>query len=191
MLVQRCQNLECLELQENYWNAGPLFTGSWPNLTTFAFGGEPTQHSDPARLLQSFVDAHPKLEHIHVERFTGPVPVTRLPLRSLTLKSVNTFSPHALRSLVCLEYLCVDDVESTDTQVYSRLPALRSLVLLRRPPIVVVRLIEQHLWHLEKLHMEWPFGPRCREQKLPENNPDDVSHWLYFYSQRMTCPHDV
>ena len=158
-LIERCPRLEFLSLSEGQRIASELFErGRWPNLKTLYITGDPLPSSFSTKIIQSFFDAHPRLESVDIVDLVGASPIAYGPLRNLKLaKPYEKMNARLRETTVHLEQLSLRDVNTIKTrEFFSSLRSLRTLIIHSTPDPVMVGYVKQYLPHLEKLHMKWP-----------------------------------
>jgi hypothetical protein len=161
MLIERCPRLEFLLLGQGHDIARELFEhGRWPHLRTLYITGNSLPSSFSVEIVQSFLDAHAKLESVDIADLVGTRPIAYGPLRNLTLVTpYERIHARLPETTMHLEQLSLRAVNSMNTRAFfSSLRSLRVLIIHSTPhPVVVGYYIKQCLPNLEKLHMKWPF----------------------------------
>ena len=180
MLIERCPRLEFLSLSQGQRIASELFErGRWPNLRTLYITGDHLPSSFNARIIQSFFDAHSKLESVDIVDLVGSTPIAYGPLRNLKLaRPYEKMNARLRETTMHLEQLSLRRVNTITTrEFFSSLRSLRTLIIHSTPHPVVVGYIKQYLPHLEKLHMTWPFY--CHPSTPDTASRDPVSYLLF------------
>ena len=180
MLIERCPRLEFLSLRQGQRIASDLFErGRWPNLKTLYITGDPLPSSFSMKIIQSFFDAHPRLESVDIVDLVGASPIAYGPLRNLKLaRPYEKMNARLRETTMHLEQLSLRDVNAIRTQeFFSSLRSLRTLIIHSTPDPVVVEYIKQYLPHLERLHLTWPLS--CQFSYAVNKRKDGVSCLLF------------
>ena len=180
MLTERCPRLEFLSLSQGHRIASELFEhGRWPNLRTLYITGDSLPPSLSMKTIQSFFDAHSKLESVNIADLVGTFPIAYGPLRNLKLATpYEKINARLGKTTMHLEQLCLRAVNTIQTrEFFSSLRSLRTLIIHSTPHPVVVEYIKLYLPHLEKLHMTWPFYYQLSHADIERKN--EVSCLLF------------